>query len=201
MNYRQKRNRSKLSVYTVSSRLGIDYNVYLDIENGKKELEGARIDKFLEIINNAKTIKFQRAQKMIKVDEWFKSGEVKNAIKKWGYNQYTLSKKLKISQSYLCNVINNSKNDCQDIKERIYDFLTDTLNKNTEEQEISKAITEVDSIENSVENVNQVEDDVQIQTLSISESDENLKQEIHKLQEEVIFYKDILKTMCYLNNK
>ena len=62
MNYKQKRNSKRLDTYTVSKLLGIDEKTYIEVERGYRNLEGNLIDKFMDIMDNAKEIRFNNKQ-------------------------------------------------------------------------------------------------------------------------------------------
>ena len=63
MNYKVKRNRAKLDTYTVSKLLGIKEKTYKEVEKGLRNLEGDKIDKFFEIIDNANEVRLDHKQK------------------------------------------------------------------------------------------------------------------------------------------
>lgn len=190
MNYRAKRNAYGLSIYTISSRLGIDYKSYLEVEKGLKNLDGDRLNKFQEILKNSHIIKLERAKKMSKVNKWFEDGLFNEYLQKLNYNQRTLAKMLGCSQPHLSNVVNGTSKS-PDLLERIYDFLTDSLNANISKEKKEKSVNAKDSIQAKKEIVISV-DRVNINT------DDYLKKENQELHEEVQFYKNIIETMCYL---
>lgn len=138
MNYRNKRNAKGLSIYTVSSRLGIDYQTYLEVEHGKRHLETERVDKFMEILENSTAIKLERAAKMIKVNEWFESGQARETLSRYGYTTKELGKKIGTSQTNISWVLCGRYEKNEDLKERIYDFLNDNLNINIKQDEAPK---------------------------------------------------------------
>ncbi len=168
MNYRAKRNAKGLSAYTVSSRLGIDYNLYLEIEKRKRNLEGNRINKFQEILNNNVQIKLEYAQKMKVVEEWYESGQAKRALKDFGYTTSSLAKILKVSQPHISNTL-NGRGKGLDLKERIYDFLHDNLNKkiddNVKPQKESLEINKEEKVKSSTNNESQT--DLNYETLKV----------------------------------
>ena len=93
MNYKQKRNNKRLDTYTVSKLLGIDEKTYIEVERGYRNLEGNLIDKFMDIMDNAKEIRFNNDQLEMDIDDWIESGEAKEDIKRMGYEQIEIAEK------------------------------------------------------------------------------------------------------------
>lgn len=131
MNYKKKRVKAGLSVYTMAKYMGISEKKYKEIEKKVRPLEGDLLDKFLKGIANAKQIKLDNRIRKIDIDAWFKDDKAKKAIKEYGYSQHDLSKELNIPQSTISKAFNN-KEATDDVKEKIYDFLTNPINKTIE---------------------------------------------------------------------
>lgn len=148
MNYKSKRNRVGLSAYTVAKELGIDYRTYLEVDNGKRPLEGEYIDKFMNILNNAKEIKFNRLERMKKINEWFDSGKALERCREYGFSGASLGRELGLTQGCISMAINPDNKyhymTGDDTKEIIYDFLTNPFNK--------KIIIENKKVNNKIEN-------------------------------------------------
>lgn len=133
MSYKSKRLRTGLSVYTVAKELGISEKTYREIEDKRRNLEGNMLDKFHEIIKQAKEIKFNRKQKMQEIDNWIKDGSMLNDIRKMNYTQKELADVLEMDQATISTVANNKRKCSDDLKEKIYDFLQNPLNKKLDE--------------------------------------------------------------------
>ena len=134
MNYKTMRHKSKLDLYTMANLLGIDKNIYKEIEEGKKNLSGELIDKFCEIIDNAKVIKIENKQKERDIDGWLKSGQAIKDMYDMGYNYNTLSEFIGFSQPTINQIMNNKRNASFGIKNTMYEFLKEPLNKNIKEK-------------------------------------------------------------------
>lgn len=143
MNYKKKRLRSRLTPYTVSKELGIDYKKYLEVEKGNIPLEGDYVEKFNEIMLNAKMIRFNHIQKMKDVRDSLKTGELKELVAKRGYNGMTLSMALGIDGSTLSRVLNQKDNN-ENILEMVYDFLQDPINRNIEKLTKKQKISNIE---------------------------------------------------------
>lgn len=127
MNYKTKRLKARLSTYTVARELGIDWNTYKDVENGKITLEGEYLDNFLNIIKNAKMINFNRRQKLKDIKEFAEKGKLEELMAKRNYNRMTLAKTLNIEGLAIPNVL-KGKHQSDDLNEYVYDFLENPLN-------------------------------------------------------------------------
>lgn len=128
MNYKKKRVKAGLSTYTMAKHMGISEEKYKEVEKKIRPLEGDLLDKFQETIANANQIKLDSKIKKVNIDLWFRNGQVKEVIKEYGYSQYDLSKELNIPQSTISKTLNNKKT-TDNIREKIYDFLTNPINK------------------------------------------------------------------------
>lgn len=69
MNYRGRRNKANIKFYTMAKELGIDEKTYKEIEDGKRNLEGQMLDKFMNILKRNKEINFNDAIKVNKIDK------------------------------------------------------------------------------------------------------------------------------------
>lgn len=134
MNYRQRRTLAGISLYTMAKQLGIEEEKYKEVEKKKRPLEGKLVDKFQEVIKNAKQIKFDRNIRLMEIDRWYASGEVKEALTEYGYNQVSLAKEMKLSNTTVLDAIKHGKA-TNDVKEKIYDFLNNPMNKKIKEEE------------------------------------------------------------------
>lgn len=133
MNYKNLRRKSKLDLYTIANLLGIDKNIYKEIEEGKKNLSGELIDKFCEIVDNAKIIKIENKQKERDIDEWLKSGQATKDMYDMGYNYNTLSEAIGCAQPTVNQIMNNKRKGSFGLKNTMYEFLKEPLNKNIKE--------------------------------------------------------------------
>lgn len=132
MNYRTKRINAKISVYTMAKELGLNEKTYREVESGLRNLQKDKLNKFMEVIEHANDINFNRKQKMLYVDEWYKNGEWQEDMKAMGFNQKELAEKLGVSISTVSRFAKHELA-TDDVKEKIYDFLKEPLNKKIEE--------------------------------------------------------------------
>lgn len=136
MNYKKKRIKSGLSIYTIAKELGIDENRYKKLEQGKVHLEYEKLEKFLDVIRRSKEILFNRKVRLTEIDEWIRNGNAEKDMKAMGYNQKELSNALGYTDSYVNGVFRNFKKASDDFKEKMYDFLKDPFNKKIIDKEI-----------------------------------------------------------------
>ena len=165
MNYKQKRNNKRLDTYTVSKLLGIDEKTYIEVERGYRNLEGNLIDKFMDIMDNAKEIRFNNDQLEMDIDDWIESGQAKEDIKRMGYEQIEIAEKLNTSPSMISKTLLHPNNVQFNTKYKLYDFVKNPLNKNIEDvlkEEKGKSV--IKEAENVIEkkptemlSVNQIE--------------------------------------------
>ncbi len=129
MNYKGRRNRAKLSLYTMARELGMPKEKYIEVEKRKRELPRELLDKFVAITEpqKAREINFNRKQKLRTINEWIKT-EAENKMKEMGYNQCTLAKASGIAQPNISFAL-AGKQTSDDTKEEMYDFLNNPLNK------------------------------------------------------------------------
>ena len=132
MNYKKKRMKAGISFYTMSKELGITEKELEEVENKKRRLEGNLINKFQEIIENAKQIKFDRKVRMMNINMWFKDGSGKKALSDYGYSQRELAEQIGTSQAIVSRAL-NGQSAGDDEKEKIYDFLTNPIKKKISE--------------------------------------------------------------------
>lgn len=128
MNYRNKRTKAGISLYTMAKELGIEEKKYREVENKKKPLEGELVDRFSEIISKAKQINFDRKVRLVNINLWYKTGTARKTLEEYNYTQGELAKELGISTANASDVFCN-KSASDDIKEKIYDFLHNPMNK------------------------------------------------------------------------
>lgn len=151
MNYKKKRLKSGLSIFTIAKELGISEEKYKKVEQGRLNLEKDLLDKFLNITENSKEILFNREAKMYEINEWLKNGQAEQDIKKMGYTKTELSKILGYDGTYIDNIIRSFEKDknfdkkAYDVKEKIFDYVKDPLNKNIKSTENSNIkLSEID---------------------------------------------------------
>lgn len=186
MNYKQKRNTKRLDTYTVSKLLGIDEKTYIEVEKGYRNLEGNLIDKFMDIMNNAKEIRFNNKQLEQDIDDWIESGEAKKDIKRMGYEQIEVAEKLNTAPSMISKTLVHPNNVQFSTKYKLYDFIKNPLNKNIEDilkEEVNKNVkVEVDKPNKSV-----------IGNKELSETElELLKEENAKLKKQLERYEKLI---------
>lgn len=194
MNYKLKRNRAKLDTYTVSKLLGIKEKTYKEVEKGLRNLEGDKIDKFFEIIDNAKEIRLDNMQKEPIIDEWIASGKAKEDIKEMGYNEKSFAEAIDYAQPTINQILNSKRQGSFGVKCAMYDFLHDPLNKNIETKKNVKKDTEnteKKDTENTEKEVLSLVDEPVINTFYTNEL-EQLKEENKKLRKQVERYEKLI---------
>lgn len=150
-NYKRKRLNAKLDWYTVAKGIGLTKEQYNAVENGELHLEGDKLDRFNSIIENANLFKLDRKQKLIDIKEYAKGGKLKKDMKKLGYTGLQLSDKLGINNGELSRAINLKGTYSDTTLEMVYDFLTNSINKNISPKKYSKRITTKTNVKNSEE--------------------------------------------------
>lgn len=154
INYKRKRQAKHITFYTMCKELGINKNIYKEIEEGVKSLEGEYLEKFNETIRNAKTILMERKIKMIDVNRWYEENDLKEKSKEMGYSLKQLSKTIDLSYPTIARLANNIKYCGEDVKEEVYDFLNNSLNKKVKKVEEDNKKTLVSTkIEEPIETV------------------------------------------------
>lgn len=214
MNYRKRRSDAGLSVYTVSKELGISYEKYLEVDRGERDLEGELVDKFLNAIERAKEINFNRMQKMKDVNEWFVSGQARKDIENANYTQKTLADAIGvgINQGSLCLSLKNNgdkRSLSDDAKERVYDFLHDPINKNIVKKpkfkvsnvfnkKAKEKLPEITPIEVG-EPEEMIEEVEEVKTNEISVASEtiikSLKEENERLKRQISLYEKLIERL------
>lgn len=138
MKYKAKRFRAGLSTYTVAKELGVDWNKYLDVERGKVALEGEYINKFQNVLKNAKMIKFNRRQRLEDIKNFIKDGKLSDLMAKRGYNGMSLARAMGLDANVIKEVMDGT-NQSDDTNEYVYDFLQDPFNINADGVEKEEA--------------------------------------------------------------
>lgn len=128
MNYRGKRIRKKISIYTMARELGISKEKYKEVEDGLRNLEGSFMTKYLEVLKNAEEIRLNRIQKMYDVNEWIETKQAEEDMNKMGYDTQSLAECLNVTRASIYNLIAGRKVS-DDLKEECYDFLHNIMNK------------------------------------------------------------------------
>ena len=197
MNYRAKRNAKRISFYTMCKHLGLDKKKYLEVEQGKRNLEGNLVEKYQEVIDNAASINFERNIKMAKVNEWLSSGEALEQLKKMNYTQASLARALDTHPATICRVFKNKPDMSDDPKEEVYDFLNDNLNKNIEDPvkrgSHASSIKELLKTSTSDEQEEKTEDTskeliIEPKIVNVDDKDEYIK----KLERQIMLYEKLI---------
>lgn len=139
MNYKSKRVSAGIGTYTMAKELGVDEEKYKNLERGKLELKGQLLEKFMQTIGKAKEIKFNRMDKMHEINEWVNSGQAAIDVKNTGYSQVEIGNLINASNSAICHLLKD-KRGSDDLKEKLYDFVTNPLNKKVEDKKDRKEI-------------------------------------------------------------
>ena len=194
MNYRQKRYSAGLSVYTVARELGISYEKYLEVDRGARDLEGEYVDKFCEVLDRAKEINFNRMQKLRDIEGWITSGQIKEDITKMGYTQSSLARKIGVKQATINQIVNKRGDYSDDMKERIYDFLHDSINKNIEIEKPKVKPVEVISAEPTVTEITEdfiqtIEELPEVESIEVEVPEEETEEELEFEEEPSILRK------------
>lgn len=203
MNYRIKRYKTNLTPYTVSKRIGMEFNEYMKVERGDKDLRGEQLTKFLEVIENHVQIENERTAKMFKIVKMFKDGIIKEIAELKQISRTKMANDLKLSQGHISNaLVNNGTAVSEDTYERIYDYLgVDEWEVSKKAEEESKMSIEEYDIDNEI-----VKEEMSTQEIKEAPTMETidgmrvsaLEKEVADLREQLEFYKKIINTMSDL---
>lgn len=129
MNYKKRRIKAGINFYTMVKELGIPEKKYKEVEEGKRNLEGNMLDKFMDIIRRKTEVNINTMIDIEKVNKWITSEDFKKDMKNYGYTQRTLAKELSLGQSTISHAVNGRKGVSDSLKLKLYDFLHNSLNK------------------------------------------------------------------------
>lgn len=129
MNYKKRRIKAGINFYTMVKELGIPEKKYKEVEEGKRNLEGNMLDKFMDIIRRKTEVNINTMIDIEKVNKWITSEDFKKDMKNYGYTQRTLAKELNLGQSTISHAVNGRKGVSDSFKLKLYDFLHNPLNK------------------------------------------------------------------------
>lgn len=138
MKYKYKRQKAQIKFYTMAKELGIDEKTYKEIEDGKRNLEGNMLDKFMNILKRNKEINFNDAIKANKIDKMVEDKTLMQKITDLGYTQREVAKKIGTSQATISCMITKTRPVSDELKIKLYDFITNPLNKKLESDKIQK---------------------------------------------------------------
>ena len=149
MNYRGRRNKANIKFYTMAKELGIDEKTYKEIEEGKRNLEGQMLDKFMNILKRNKEVNFNDAIKVNKINKMVEDKIIMKKITDLGYTQREIAKKIGISQGTVSCIITKTRPVSEEVKVKLYDFITNPLNKKLESDKLQKeAVKETKGADN-----------------------------------------------------
>lgn len=149
MNYRGRRNKANIKFYTMAKELGIDEKTYKEIEEGKRNLEGQMLDKFMNILKRNKEVNFNDAIKVNKINKMVEDKTLMKKITDLGYTQREIAKKIGISQGTVSCIITKTRPVSEEVKVKLYDFITNPLNKKLESDKLQKeAVKETKGADN-----------------------------------------------------
>lgn len=177
MNYKKKRKSVNISQYTMAKHLGIDKKTYADMENNNLELSGEYLDKFMDVINNAREINFNRDVKLVEIRNWVTSGQALKDMENYGYTQTELAKKLGVVHSYVNHLVRDKSDVSDDFREEVYDFLHNPFNKNVREE---KATTNEKIVEETPKETKIISEPIKI----VGEVNEDKEEKIKRLEKE-----------------
>lgn len=155
MKYRYRRKKAQIKFYTMAKELGIDEKTYKEIEDGKRNLEGNMLDKFMNILKRNKEINFNDAIKANKIDKMVEDKTLMKKITVLGYTQREIAEKIGISQTTISCIITKIRPVSEEVKVKLYDFITNPLNKKLESDKTQK---EASKEEKSTESINTKEE-------------------------------------------
>lgn len=138
MKYKYKRQKAQIKFYTMAKELGIDEKTYKEIEDGKRNLEGNMLDKFMNILKRNKEINFNDAIKANKIDKMVEDKTLMQKITELGYTQREVAKKIGTSQATISCMITKTRPVSDETKIKLYDFITNPLNKKLESDKTQK---------------------------------------------------------------
>lgn len=138
MKYKYKRQKAQIKFYTMAKELGIDEKTYKEIEDGKRNLEGNMLDKFMNILKRNKEINFNDAIKVNKINKMIEDKTLMEKITDLGYTQREVAKKIGTSQATISCMITKTRPVSDETKIKLYDFITNPLNKKLESDKTQK---------------------------------------------------------------
>jgi transcriptional regulator with XRE-family HTH domain len=138
MKYKYKRQKAQIKFYTMAKELGIDEKTYKEIEDGKRNLEGNMLDKFMNILKRNKEINFNDAIKVNKINKMVEDKTLMKKITDLGYTQREVAKKIGTSQGTISCMITKTRPVSDETKIKLYDFITNPLNKKLESDKTQK---------------------------------------------------------------
>lgn len=195
MNLRGRRNKVKLSLYTMAKELGLDYKTYKNIEDNRLDLPKEKIDQFVAVCSRAKEINLNRMMKMKQINYYFESKSYKQDMDKLGYTQQKeLAHKIGIDKAAVCVVFNGKGTD--DNKERIYDFLKNCLNKKIDDDKTEEKIIAVKPVIEEV--IEEIETKTPVCDFKNDIDLTEIKLQCQKLKQENDYLKELLKRIIGL---
>lgn len=197
MNYKARRNNKRISFYTMCKRLGLDKQTYLEVEKGKKNLEGEYIEKFEDTIANAEGIRLERTMRIAKINEWIKSGECLKRLKEMGYTQASLARTLKLHPASICKTFKGDPMISDDTKEEIYDFLNNNLNKyvgepNKKGRPVSNKVEVNKETTKPIDVIKEVEEVVNKELPTEASVNDVRDEYIKKLERQIMIYEKLI---------
>ena len=77
MNYRIKQAKAKLDNWYICHKLGMKYNVWVDVKTGKRNLAKDKLDQFLELVDPQRQEHIVQESEKRMIDEWYKKNQNK----------------------------------------------------------------------------------------------------------------------------
>ena len=200
MNYTIKRQAKRITFHTMCKELGIDKNTYKEVEEGLKNLEGKYLEKFNYVIKNAKLILMERKIKMIDIDKWYKENDLKQKAKEMGYNFIQLAAATGLSYPTLTRLSNKIEYCGDDVKEELYDFLNNGLNKKVKSE---KEVIEEPAIETIEDKAETTHNDIVVDKACVPKDNnerelkniEELELEIKALKRQIYLYEKLIERL------
>lgn len=175
--WKKKREKTGISAYEMAKTLrkeepNLTFDKYIQIEEGKRDMPKSLIEKFMTTINSSKKgdVKMNTLIKKDMVEKWFKENDLDKIIKEYGYEKGKLATVLNISYATLYNALKGKNKVSFEVKEKIYDFFTNELNKIVEPEQRKRKRRTKEEIKMTNESANE-------ETESKEDNIETLKEE------------------------
>lgn len=139
----KKRRKARLSQYEVVKELvkyepSINVELYDEIERGHREMPSGLVDIFNKITGKKEENKLETMIKERDLDLWFENNDVVAIMTDFGYTQKEVADKLGLSVTTVWSMVTGKRGTSREAKEKVYDFLHNSLNRKTDEEKSQK---------------------------------------------------------------
>lgn len=139
----KKRRKARLSQYDIVKELvkyepSLSIELYNSIEKGEREMPSGLVDIFNKLTGRKEENKLENMVKERDLDLWFQENDVVALMTDFGYTQKELADKLGLSQTTIWSMTTGRRSTSREAKEKVYDFLHNSLNRKTDEEKSQK---------------------------------------------------------------